>query len=87
MGTMECSSNLFLSIDLLRKLIVLWRFYINTAGCEAITVYWFETFFITSPKKNNAFVKLFETSLDSDMLASLTEFQCQGGDTCGFILV
>ena len=31
-------------------LIVLWSFYINIMGCIGVTVSWFETFFIISPK-------------------------------------
>ena len=87
MGTMECSLQSFPIDWFVEEAYRVMKILHKYSGCEAITVYWFETFFITSPKKNNAFVKLFETSLDSDMLASLTGFQCQGGDTCGFILV
>ena len=73
----------FLSIDLLKELITLWRFNINVTDCVGITGYWFEAIFIISPKKNI----LFEIAFGSNILASFTEFQCQGTDTFGFIQV
>ena len=36
---------LFLFIDLLKKLMILWRFCIIIMGCVGITVYWSKTFF------------------------------------------
>ena len=66
----------FLLIYLLKELTMLRRFYINTKGCVGITGYWFETIFIIAFEKNIAFAKLFETSFDSNILASFTEFQC-----------
>ena len=78
---------LFLSIYLLKKLIMLWRFYINITSCVEITGYWYETIFIISLKENIVFVKSFKTSFDSNILASFIEFQCQGTDIFGFIRV
>ena len=67
---------------------MLWRFYINITGCVVgITRYRFDTIFIISLKSNFAFAKLFETSFGSKIIASFTEFQCQGTDTFGFIQV
>ena len=66
---------------------MLWRFYINVRDCVAITGYWSETIFTISLKKNIFFAKLFETSFGSNILASFTEFQCQGTDIFGFIPV
>ena len=50
----------FSSIDLLKKLIALWRFYINITVCVGITVHWSETFFIIFHKENSVFVNIFE---------------------------
>ena len=76
----------FLLIYFLKELIMLWRFYINVTGCGGITGYWSEAIFIISLKENIVFGKLFETSFGSDIIASFTEFQCQGTDTFGFYL-
>ena len=43
--------------------------------------------FIISLKENIVFVKLFETSFGSNIIASFTEFQWKGTDTFGFIRV
>ena len=65
----------------------MWRFYINITGCVGITGYWSETIFIISLKENTVFVKLFETSFGRNIIASFTEFQCEGTDTFGFTRV
>ena len=57
---------------------MLWRVYINVTGCVWTTGYWSETIFIISLTENNIFVKLFETSFGNNIIASFTEFQCQG---------
>ena len=49
--------------------------------------YNFFIIFIISLKENIFFVKLCKISFDSDILASLTEFQCQDTDTFGSIWV
>ena len=64
----------FLSIYLLKKLIMLWRFYINVTSCLGITGYWPETIFNISLKKNICFVKLFQTSFVSNTLTSSLRF-------------
>ena len=46
------------------------KFYINITGCVRTTIYWFETFFIISLKKNIGSVKLFEASLVNNILSS-----------------
>ena len=55
--------------------------------CTIITGDRSETIFIISLKKNIVFAKLFETSFDSNMLASFIKCQCQGTDIFGFIQV
>ena len=62
---------------------MVWGFYTNVTVCVEIT----ETIFIISLQRNIAFAKLFETSFGSNILASFTEFHCQGTDTFGFIRV
>ena len=74
MGSRNLYFKLFLSIYLLKKLIILWRFFINIMGCARITGYWSETTFIISLKENIVFVKFFETSFGSNTIASFTEF-------------
>ena len=56
-------------------------------SCVEIIVYWSKTFFITSSKENIVFVKRFERSFVSDILASLTKFQCHVTDIFGSIWV
>ena len=46
-----------LSISLLKELIVLWRLYMNITNCVGITIYWSETIFIISLKKNIVYLK------------------------------
>ena len=55
--------------------------------CVGIVGYWSEAIFIISLKKNIVFAKLFETFFISNILASVTERQCQGTDTFGFFRV
>ena len=76
---------LFLSIYLLKKLVMLRRFYKNITGCVGITVYCSETIFITFLKENTVLIKLFKTSFGSTILASFTEFECHSTDTFGLI--
>ena len=76
----------FLSIYLLKELIMLWRFYINITSCVGITGYWSETIFSISLKENIVFVKFSETYFGSN-IASFTEFHCQGTDIFGFLWV
>ena len=73
---------LFLLVDLLKELIVLWWYYINMTGCVGIIVYWSETL---SFKEDIVLAKLFET-FGSGILASFTELYCQGTDTFAFTL-
>ena len=47
----------------------------NLTGCIGITRYWSETIFIISLKEKIVFVKLFEASFGSNIIASFTEFQ------------
>ena len=75
--------NFLVSIHLLKKLIMLERFYINMAGCVRVTSYWSETIFIISLKKNIDFVNFCKTPFGSNIIASFTKFQCQGIDTSG----
>ena len=64
------------------------RFYINVTDCVGITCYWSKTIFIIYLMKNIFFFgKLLEKSFNSNILASFTEFECQGTDTFGFIRV
>ena len=56
-------------------------------GLVAMTVYWSETYFIMSLKQNIVFVKLIELSFGIDIIASFTEFQCQGTDAFGSVWV
>ena len=56
-------------------------FYKNITGCVGIAGYGFETIFVIPLKRNIFFVKLFETSFGSNIIASFTKFQCQGTDT------
>ena len=49
-----------------------------------ITGYWYEAAFVISLKENIVFVKLFETSFVSNIIASFSEFQCHSTDTFGF---
>ena len=65
----------------------MWRFYKNITGCVGIAGYGFETIFVIPLKRNVFFVKLFETSFGSNVIASFTKFQCQGTETLGFIWV
>ena len=53
------------------------KIFINKTICIRITVYWSETYFIMSAKKNIGFVKLFEISFGSNIFSSLTEFQSE----------
>ena len=64
---------------------MLWWFYINVTGCVGITGYWSETIFTITLKENIVFVTLLETSFDSNIIASFTEFKCQSTDTFDFI--
>ena len=66
---------------------MLWRFYINITSCLGITCYWSETVFMISLKEKTVFVKFLEEYFGSNILASFTEFQCQGIDIFGFIWV
>ena len=77
----------FLSIYLLKERTMLWIFCINMTDCTIITGDRSKTIFIISLKKNIVFAKLFETSFDSNMLASFIKCQCQGTDIFGFIQV
>ena len=63
------------------------RLCINITGCTRIAAYWSETTFVISLKENIIFVKLFEASFGSNILASFSEFHCQDTDTFGFIRV
>ena len=74
----------FLSIYLLKEHNMLCRFYTNITGCVGITVYSPETTWVTSFKEKVVFVKLFETSFNSNVLALFTELQCQHTDTFWF---
>ena len=65
----------------------MWKFYTNITGCVEIISYWSETILLISLKENIVFVKLFEISFGSNIIASFTEFQGQGSDTFGFIRV
>lgn len=74
----------FLSICLLKKFIVLWKFNLNRTGCIWITTHWYETYLpYLSRKKNIAFINLFETSFGSDIFVSFTNFECQDIDYSG----
>ena len=79
----------FLLIYLLKEPIMLWKFYINLTVyiCVEMTSYWSETIFVISLSKNIVLAELFETSFDSNILASFTELQRRGTDTFGFIRV
>ena len=55
-------------------------------GCMGIKIYWSEANFIVSPKENIVFVKLFDTSFGSNILA-LFKLQFQGTDAFGSIQV
>ena len=66
---------------------MLWRFYMNITDWIGVTGYWSEIISIISHKNNIVFVKLFEMSFGSNILASFTEFQCQCTDTFGLIRV
>ena len=50
-------------------------------GCVEITVYLSETFLIKPLKENIVFVKQFQTSFGSSILAAFTWFQSQDTDT------
>ena len=56
-------------------------------GCMGIKIYWSEANFIVSPKENIVFVKLFDTSFGSNILALFTKLQFQGTDAFGSIQV
>ena len=66
--------------------MVLWEFYKNITGCVGITGYWSETILIVSLQENIVFVKIFETSFDRNILASIAEFDGQGSDIFLFFL-
>ena len=70
-----------------KEATLLWKFHINITCCVGITGYWSETIFIISLNANIVFVKLIEISFISNIIASFTEFQCQGTDTFSFIWV
>ena len=57
---------------------MLWLFFINITGSVGIAGYWSEIIFIISLTENIVFVKFFETPFGSNIIASFTEFQCQG---------
>ena len=85
----ESSLQLF-PIDLfVKKLIMLWKSYINIMGNYnyngRIKIYWSEIIFTISIKENIVFVILFGTSFISNTLASFTRFQCQDTETFGSI--
>ena len=63
-----------LSIYLLKRMIMLWRFYMNITSCIDLIGYWSETIFIISLKENIVFVKFFGTSFGRNIIASFTEF-------------
>ena len=64
---------------------MLWTFYVLVADYVGITVYWSETIFIISLKKNIVFVKLLDVYIGSNILPSFTEFQYQSIYIFGFI--
>ena len=64
----------FLLIYMLKELPMLWRFYMNITDWIGVTGYWSEIISIISHKNNIVFVKLFEMSFGSNILASFTEF-------------
>ena len=64
---------------------MLWRFYIYITGCIGITIYRIEIIFTISIKENIVLVKLFETFIGSNIIASFAKFQCQGTETFGSI--
>ena len=72
-------SKLFQSNDILKKLIVLWRFCLNIAGCVKKTslLIWNSFYHISYGK--HCFVKLFETSF----VKLFVKHHSQGTDTFG----
>ena len=64
---------------------MLWLFFINITGSVGIAGYWSEIIFIISLTENIVFVRFFETPFGSNIIASFTEFQCQGTNAFGFI--
>ena len=59
----------FVSIYLLKKLTMLWRFYINRTGCAGIIIFDLKQFLIISLRKNIQFRKVFETSFGNNIFA------------------
>ena len=58
----------FLSIYLLKKIVMLWRFYISITGWVEKTDYWSKISFVMSLKENIVVERMFETFFGSNCL-------------------